>query len=46
MMKNVDAGVNALRADLDSGRWEEKYGDLLALDAYDFGYRLLRTEKT
>jgi SAM-dependent methyltransferase len=30
-----------LRADLESGAWDERHGDLRALDACDLGYRLL-----
>lgn len=37
----IDRGMNALRADLDSGAWEEKHGNLLALESVDLGYRLI-----
>jgi hypothetical protein len=30
-----------LRLDLDSGEWERRHADLLALDDYDAGYRLI-----
>lgn len=40
----VDRMVAALGADLASGRWHERYGDLLDLDTYDHGYRLVITE--
>ena len=30
-----------LRADLASGRWKQRYGHLLKLDALDIGYRLI-----
>ncbi|MEU5522798.1 MerR family transcriptional regulator [Streptomyces sp. NPDC047860] len=33
--------VNALREDLDSGRWAERNRDLVALDAAELGLRLL-----
>ena len=33
-------GLAKLRRDLDSGAWAQRYGDLLALDAADCGYRL------
>jgi DNA-binding transcriptional MerR regulator len=33
--------VRTLRDDLDSGRWADRNGDLTALDAADFGLRLL-----
>lgn len=38
------AGAEAwlqLQRDLESGEWERRYADLLALDAYDAGYRLV-----
>ena len=39
----VDAteGIERLRADLESGEWERRYGDVLDLDELDCGYRLL-----
>ena len=37
----VARGVDALRADLDSGAWRDRHADLLALDAVDLGYRLV-----
>jgi hypothetical protein len=30
-----------LRADLDSGEWDRRYGHLLDLDELDLGYRVL-----
>jgi SAM-dependent methyltransferase len=35
------AGCARLRADLDSGAWADRHADLLELDQYDAGYRLL-----
>jgi SAM-dependent methyltransferase len=35
-----DAGVRRLRADLESGAWEDRYGHLRSLDELDGGYRL------
>jgi SAM-dependent methyltransferase len=40
----VGAMVATLRADLKSGAWHRRNADLLALDEYDFGYRLLVAE--
>ncbi len=42
----IDArpGLEALRADLDSGRWAERNRPLLELDALDLGYRIFRCE--
>jgi len=37
----IDRMVTSLREDLASGVWKERHGDLLALDAYDCGYRLV-----
>ena len=31
--------------DNDNGEWETKYGELLAMDSCDFGYRILRSRK-
>jgi hypothetical protein len=36
-----ERAVRSLRADLDSGRWAERNGDLADLDAADLGLRLL-----
>ncbi len=38
---NVDAGLQRLRQDLDSGDWEHRYAELLNLEEYDAGYRLV-----
>jgi SAM-dependent methyltransferase len=37
----VDAAMRRLAADLDSGAWRERNADLLDLDEYDGGYRLV-----
>ena len=34
------AGAERLRADLDSGAWDERYGHLRSQDAFDAGYRI------
>jgi SAM-dependent methyltransferase len=34
-------GMRRLRADLDSGEWDRRWGHLLALDELDLGYRVL-----
>jgi SAM-dependent methyltransferase len=41
---DAEAGLARLRADLSSGRWAERNGHLLALDAIDLGYRIVRCE--
>lgn len=38
------AGLGQLASDLDSGVWRERNADLLAREALDIGYRLLRWE--
>ncbi len=38
---SVDAGLETLRRDLETGAWERRYAELLAHDAYDAGYRLV-----
>ncbi len=38
---DAEDGLQRLARDVESGAWAERYGDLLALDALDVGYRLL-----
>lgn len=38
---DVEAGLQRLQRDLDSGEWQRRYADLLARGAYDAGYRLV-----
>lgn len=42
----IDAGpgLAKLRADLNSGRWAERNSELLELDAFDAGYRIVTCE--
>ncbi len=40
---DVSAELSRLERDLESGAWAERYGALLELDAYDAGYRLVRS---
>jgi SAM-dependent methyltransferase len=37
----LQRGMNRLARELESGAWDEKYGQLRALDECDFGYRLI-----
>jgi SAM-dependent methyltransferase len=37
----VQPAVERLAADLASGRWESRHGDLLVTDAVDYGYRIV-----
>jgi SAM-dependent methyltransferase len=41
---DADEGLATLRADLKSGRWAERNGRLLTLDALDLGYRIVRCQ--
>ena len=40
-ISDVEAGLQKLKRDLDSGEWDRRYAELLALDEYDAGYRLV-----
>jgi hypothetical protein len=41
VLGDVSAPLARLEADLESGRWAERYGALLEQDALDCGYRLV-----
>lgn len=41
----VQAGVDALHRDLETGRWHKRNAELLDLEELDLGYRLLVAEK-
>ncbi|HKS17535.1 MAG TPA: class I SAM-dependent methyltransferase [Planctomycetota bacterium] len=38
---NAEAGLRKLRRDLETGEWQRRYADVLTLDEYDAGYRLV-----
>jgi SAM-dependent methyltransferase len=38
---NISEGLRRLENDLDTGAWAERYSELLTLDEYDLGYRLV-----
>jgi SAM-dependent methyltransferase len=40
-IENAEAGLQRLRQDLESGAWERRYAELLTLEEYDAGYRLV-----
>ena len=40
-ISNAEAGLEKPRRDLETGEWERRYAELLTLDAYDAGYRLV-----
>jgi SAM-dependent methyltransferase len=37
----VEPGIERLRHDLEDGTWHHRHADLLAVDAFDAGYRLI-----
>jgi len=41
MLPDVEAGVAALAADLESGAWASRYADVLELETLDLGYRVV-----
>lgn len=41
---NAEAGLERLQRDLETDEWQCRYADLLSLDAYDAGYRLVVAE--
>jgi len=43
-LANAEPGLQRLKQDLDTGEWERRYAELLTLDAYDAGYRLVVAE--
>ena len=43
LITDLELGLGRLKLDLESGLWVEKYGELLSLDSYDHGYRLVRS---
>jgi SAM-dependent methyltransferase len=38
---NAEEGLQELRRDLETGAWQHRYAELLTLDEYDAGYRLV-----
>lgn len=40
---DITGQLARLERDLENGAWVERYGDLLTLDTYDAGYRLVKT---
>ena len=40
-LHNTEPGLQRLKQDLETGEWERRYAELLTLDAYDAGYRLV-----
>jgi hypothetical protein len=38
---NSEAGLQSLKRDLETGEWERRYTQLLTLEEYDVGYRLV-----
>jgi SAM-dependent methyltransferase len=44
-IKGVEKGVKKLSRDLENGEWDRKYGYLQDLPEFDFGYRLVVSNK-
>jgi SAM-dependent methyltransferase len=40
-ISNAEVGLQNLTRDLETGEWERRYAELLTLDEYDAGYRLV-----
>lgn len=40
-IEDVEPSLNRLQRDLDTGDWERRYREILALHSYDAGYRLV-----
>ena len=40
-VNDAEAGLQRLRQDLETGEWERRYAELLSLEDYDAGYRLV-----
>ena len=40
-ISDAETGLQRLKHDLATGEWERRYTDLLSMDAYDAGYRLV-----
>ena len=43
VLADPQAGLDRLRADLETGDWDRRYGGLRRINAYDAGYRLVIT---
>ena len=43
---DIQKGLRKLEDDLDSGKWDKKYGHLLAKQSLDLGYRVVVRDKT
>jgi len=44
--RHIDPGVRQLQADLASGAWQERHADLLAMEQFDAGLRLVTGGRT
>lgn len=44
-LSNLEPGLARLQQDLETGEWERRYAELLTLDAYDAGYRLVLADR-
>jgi SAM-dependent methyltransferase len=44
MGSSAESGLARLKRDLETGEWERRYAEVLSLDAYDAGYRIVVAE--
>ena len=40
-LPDIEAGLQKLKVDIESGAWQRRYADLIARNEYDAGYRLV-----
>ena len=40
-VRDAEPGSRKLELDLETGQWERSYAEILSLDQYDAGYRLI-----
>ncbi len=45
-VRDIHEGLRKLEDDLDNGKWDRKYGHLLAKQSMDLGYRVVVRDKT
>jgi SAM-dependent methyltransferase len=45
-LTHIEAGLQSLKNDLESGLWHKKYQDLLHKESMDFGYRIVVWDKS
>lgn len=43
-LDTLEPGLSMLKQDIETGEWQRRYAELLTLDAYDAGYRLVAAD--